>query len=35
MGPSLGQGIKILPNAGQEQGTKGLKEPVAHTVPTK
>ena len=27
---SLGQGIKILPNAGQEQG-KGLEEPVVHT----
>ena len=27
---SLGQGIKILPNAGQEQG-KGLDEPATHT----
>ena len=27
---SLGQGMKILPNAGQAQG-KGLEEPVTHT----
>ena len=27
---SLGQDIKILPNAGQELG-KGLDEPLAHT----
>ena len=27
---SLEQGIKILPNSGQEQG-KGLEEPAAHT----
>ena len=27
---SLGQAIKILPNAGQEQG-QGLEKPAAHT----